>query len=147
MKKVLDLSWTSAGNGVSMAVLSHSVDSESDLPWNGKFAGKIPTMMNVTLTCKLKDGVELTESNYSLTAQLTCDVVTRDANGQILRSATILCGNPINKTYTKEELQTTFGDEKNPYSMLLGVDIIDGGSIQITDQSKTPGKYGTIAKG
>ena len=147
-KDLLKLDWQSAGWGTTMAIVKWEIENANDLPSAGKFVGKIPTMMNVNITCTLRDKDKIEDKTYEPIAYLMCKVTTRDENGTVLKTRNLLCGNPINsKKFSKSELISTFGDEKNSYTMLLGVDVKDGGIIQITDESSAPGKYGTEPKG
>ncbi len=147
-KDLLKFNWQSAGWGTTMTILKWEIENANDLPNSGKFVGKEQTMMNVSITCKLKDQSKLEDKTYDLIAYLLCKVTTRDADGKALKTRDLLCGNPLSsKKFTKSEMISTFGDEKNEYTMLLGVDVKDGNTIQITDEKTNPGKYGSEPKG
>lgn len=147
-KSLLKFNWFSAGWGTTMAIPKWEIEDANDLPNNGKFVGKIPTMMNVSISCTLRDKDNLEDKTYEPVAYLLCKVVTRDANGTAVHTRDLLCGNPINaKKFSKSGMLSTFGDEKNTYTMLLGVDVKDDSTIKITDESSDPGKYGTEPKG
>ena len=148
-KNLLKLNWQSAGWGTTMNILKWEIENADDIPNSGEFVGKIPTMMNVSITCTLRDKDNLEDKTYEPNAYLMCKVTTRDENGTTKHTRSLLCSNPINnlKKYSKSELISTFGDEKNSYVMLLGVDVKDDGTIKITDETSDPGKYGTEPKG
>ena len=148
-KNVLKFNWMSAGWSTSMTIIKWEIENAKDLPNSGNFVGKVPTMMNVSISCSLRDKDKLEDKTYQPVAYLMCKVTTKDENGTVLKTKNIVGGDPITnaKKYSKSELISTFGDEKNSYSMNLGVDVKDGGIIKITEESENPGKYGSEPKG
>ncbi len=145
-KDLLKINWISAGWSTSMAILKWTIENEDDLPNGGNFVGKDNTMMDVSISCELKDPSKLEDKTYTIMAYLMCDVTCKDADGNTLKRVNFLCGNPLNgKKFSKSEMISNFGGEK-PYTMLFGVSV-KGTTIEIVDEKTDPGKYGTIPMG
>ena len=150
-KNLLDMEWMSAGNGVSMLVIDHEIEKESDLPWKGEFAGKFSTLMSAYIYCQLKKDANLDASKtYAPRVILSCTVTTKDDNGSIVQSKGITAGNCImGESLSKAQMEEKFSkgskDEGGRYTIQLGVEVKDG-SISIQKGDK-PGEWGSFAAG